>query len=401
MGRWLRRPSGWRIAREGVWRRFSDSVAALALEGDELRQERRAATAQARTSAVVVVGIPVMVIVYRILSGDLARSLSAQRPFGFSDHCRGDASGSGSGGDAGVDQKGYSVNRARVPFGTTKTGSGGLLALLAAAAVPFRWWWLAISAGMAWWALCRFRSRPKSAGAEEVISFGRLLVVPLTAGVSLANALVMASGESHPQLRAEVSRTLRRSRQEGLARALAESVGHLGELFGEDGRRPLFGGFSGERGTHPCGEPSFPDPDGVFVAHPFSAGDSGGPAHAADRPRFPAGSGGTAGGFPFGRDAGRAGRHMNPPSPAPGRTPGNETTKGGRKCLALWTRIMVWFDRDERGQGTVEYILVVLAVVAVATVLVQWVRKGSGDNLLESIFRKALEFVKGKIGFGF
>ncbi len=124
------------------------------------------------------------------------------------------------------------MNRARVPFGTTKTGSGGLLALLAAAAVPFRWWWLAISAGMAWWALCRFRSRPKSAGAEEVISFGRLLVVPLTAGVSLANALVMASGEAHPQLRAEVSRTLRRSRQEGLARALAESVGLLGELFG-------------------------------------------------------------------------------------------------------------------------------------------------------------------------
>ena len=53
-----------------------DSVAALALEEDELRQDRRAATAQARTSAVVV-GIPVMVIVYRMLSGDLARRLSA------------------------------------------------------------------------------------------------------------------------------------------------------------------------------------------------------------------------------------------------------------------------------------------------------------------------------------
>ncbi|MCQ3802596.1 MAG: DUF4244 domain-containing protein [bacterium] len=68
---------------------------------------------------------------------------------------------------------------------------------------------------------------------------------------------------------------------------------------------------------------------------------------------------------------------------------------------ALWTKMMIWFDRDQRGQGTVEYILVVLAVVAVATVLVQWVRKGSGDNMLESIFRKALDFVKGKIGFGF
>ena len=54
-----------------------DSAAALALEEDELRQERRAATAQARTSAVVVVGIPVLVVIYRILSGDLSRSLSA------------------------------------------------------------------------------------------------------------------------------------------------------------------------------------------------------------------------------------------------------------------------------------------------------------------------------------
>lgn len=54
-----------------------DSAAALALEEDELRQERRAATAQARTSAVVVVGIPVLVVIYRFLSGDMARSLSA------------------------------------------------------------------------------------------------------------------------------------------------------------------------------------------------------------------------------------------------------------------------------------------------------------------------------------
>jgi len=54
-----------------------DSAAALALEEDELRLERRAATAQARTSAVVVVGIPVLVVIYRVLSGDMARSLSA------------------------------------------------------------------------------------------------------------------------------------------------------------------------------------------------------------------------------------------------------------------------------------------------------------------------------------
>ena len=54
-----------------------DSVAALAVEEDEMRQERRAATASARTSAVVVVGIPVLAILYRIVSGSLAASLSA------------------------------------------------------------------------------------------------------------------------------------------------------------------------------------------------------------------------------------------------------------------------------------------------------------------------------------
>ncbi len=91
---------------------------------------------------------------------------------------------------------------------------------------------------------------------------------------------------------------------------------------------------------------------------------------------------------------------MNPPSPAPaGRRENNDQRRS--EMLALWTRMMVRFNRDERGQGTVEYVLVVLAVVAVATVLVQWVRKGRGDNILESIFKKALDFVKGKIGFGF
>ncbi len=91
---------------------------------------------------------------------------------------------------------------------------------------------------------------------------------------------------------------------------------------------------------------------------------------------------------------------MKVPLP-PHRPDAGNNDQGGLEMTALWTRMMIWFDRDERGQGTVEYILVVLAVVAVATVLVQWVRKGSGDNLLESIFRKALDFVKGKIGFGF
>lgn len=60
-----------------------DSAAALALEEEELGQERKAATAQAKTSAVVVVGIPVMVILYRVLSGSLAQSISASAVSAF------------------------------------------------------------------------------------------------------------------------------------------------------------------------------------------------------------------------------------------------------------------------------------------------------------------------------
>lgn len=110
--------------------------------------------------------------------------------------------------------------------------SHGHWALLGAAAIPFRWWWSVLAAVTAWWAWRRFRSRPRPVAVEDVIGFGRLLVVPLTGGMSLANSLIMASREAHPQLREEVSQALRRSRRTGLARALASGGGHLGELFG-------------------------------------------------------------------------------------------------------------------------------------------------------------------------
>lgn len=125
-------------------------------------------------------------------------------------------------------------------------GCYGLPALLMAAAVPFRWWWLVACLGMACWSLVRVRSRERAAGREEVIAFGRLLVVPLTGGMSLANALMMAAREAHPQLRAETSRMLRRSRQEGMAGALAGSGGLSGELF-----RRMAGAHSS--GTSPVG----------------------------------------------------------------------------------------------------------------------------------------------------
>jgi hypothetical protein len=50
--------------------------------------------------------------------------------------------------------------------------------------------------------------------------------------MSLSNAMMLAILQAHPQLRVEVSQTLRQSRQVGLARSLAGSRGCLGELFG-------------------------------------------------------------------------------------------------------------------------------------------------------------------------
>ncbi|MDE0673510.1 MAG: type II secretion system F family protein [Acidimicrobiia bacterium] len=120
---------------------------------------------------------------------------------------------------------------AGIPLGAAGAGSYWLLALVMVAAVPFRWWWMAAGLGVVCWSLRRYTHRNHPPGDEDIIAFGRLLVVPLTGGMSLANALTMASQEAHPQLRAEVARLLRRSRQEGMATALAASGGLLGELF--------------------------------------------------------------------------------------------------------------------------------------------------------------------------
>jgi len=100
-----------------------------------------------------------------------------------------------------------------------------------AAAVPFTWWWAVVGVGLGYWSLGRYRHRKRPPDTGDVIAFGRLLVVPLTGGMSLAAALTMASQETHPQLRGEVARLLRRSRQDGMAAALAGSDGLLGELF--------------------------------------------------------------------------------------------------------------------------------------------------------------------------
>lgn len=108
----------------------------------------------------------------------------------------------------------------------------GFWAVVGMAAIPLRLWWTVPVALLGWWMWRRFRDRPRRVGVEDVIRFGRLLVVPLTGGMPLANSLIMASREVHPQLQHEVAQVLRSSRRTGLAPALAGSGGLLGDLFG-------------------------------------------------------------------------------------------------------------------------------------------------------------------------
>jgi hypothetical protein len=49
----------------------------------------------------------------------------------------------------------------------------------------------------------------------------------------------------------------------------------------------------------------------------------------------------------------------------------------------------------ERGQGTVEYVLVMLAVAAVAAVLISWAKSGSGQGVLGDLFDDVIGWVAG------
>ena len=55
-----------------------------------------------------------------------------------------------------------------------------------------------------------------------------------------------------------------------------------------------------------------------------------------------------------------------------------------------------WASRDERGQGTVEYFLVILAATALAVIALKWLQSGSGGGLLGSLFGKVIDWVAGR-----
>ncbi len=59
----------------------------------------------------------------------------------------------------------------------------------------------------------------------------------------------------------------------------------------------------------------------------------------------------------------------------------------------LWTWLV---SRGDRGQGTVEYFLVILAATALAIVALKWLQSGSGGGLLGGLFGKVIDWVAGR-----
>jgi hypothetical protein len=59
-------------------------------------------------------------------------------------------------------------------------------------------------------------------------------------------------------------------------------------------------------------------------------------------------------------------------------------------------RIASGWNRDERGQGTVEYFLVILAATALAIVLFRWVQGSGGGGIISTILGKVVQWVAGQ-----
>jgi hypothetical protein len=65
--------------------------------------------------------------------------------------------------------------------------------------------------------------------------------------------------------------------------------------------------------------------------------------------------------------------------------------------MTIWSWILARLEpREERGQATVEYFLVILAATALAILAVRWFQSGSGEGLLSGLFGKVISWVTGK-----
>lgn len=61
----------------------------------------------------------------------------------------------------------------------------------------------------------------------------------------------------------------------------------------------------------------------------------------------------------------------------------------------FWSRVMSRIG-EERGQGTVEYFLVILAATALAILALRWLQSGSGGGILGDLFGKVIKWVVGR-----
>lgn len=61
-------------------------------------------------------------------------------------------------------------------------------------------------------------------------------------------------------------------------------------------------------------------------------------------------------------------------------------------------RITTWMTtpKGDRGQGTVEYFLVILAATALAVIALNWLKSGNGGGLLGGLFDNVIKWVTGQ-----
>lgn len=68
---------------------------------------------------------------------------------------------------------------------------------------------------------------------------------------------------------------------------------------------------------------------------------------------------------------------------------------------AFWLRILSRLQgsslhRDQRGQGTIEYFLVILAATALAVVLFRWMQGSGGSSIISTILGRVVKWVAGQ-----
>ncbi|MCI0424829.1 MAG: DUF4244 domain-containing protein [Actinobacteria bacterium] len=59
------------------------------------------------------------------------------------------------------------------------------------------------------------------------------------------------------------------------------------------------------------------------------------------------------------------------------------------------TRLMKMLA-SEKGQGTVEYFLVILAATALAIIALRWLQSGGGGGILTDLFGRVIRWVVGR-----